>query len=592
MNSFINRILTRLGLAKKAAKRTRRARTRKLFGEAMESRQLLAGDLGTISGDVFTDLTDNGFDVSDTAINGATIHLYQDGGNGTFESSGGVAAGDDTFLSTVNTNATGDYSFADLADGTYFVEQEAVTGQLQRVAETVKQVTISAADSAGVSQQTVDDFNTTGQTLQANTGTPTDSDFAVTAGGEALGGERDILVTHTAGANNVDVTVNSGGAGLLSISTGAGTTGNAVITYDGVDSDATTINHGTLGGLDLTTGSASAFRFLAGSEAGNTMTVDVFSGAGNFSSATVNVPVTVGAVATEDVIIRFTDLVVGGGTGADFTNVTAIRMQVNMAAATDAQFDFSQLVAPFVSTQNFANLNPMTVGDLVFQDSNDNGVLDGSEAGIPNVVVELYEDTNSNGSYDDGVDVQVDTTTTNASGAFSFSNRLPGDYIAFIPISQFATNTDPLFGFVSSSNGGAFEPAPDPDTTITNSDDNGTLIAGVGVATTTFTLNSGAEPTNDGDADTNTNLGIDFGFANQIDLDIDSFTSDVSTVTAGSQVVYTITVTNNGPAAAQNVQVVDNLPDLMSIVSAVSNSGFSSQFCMATIRRSSVRLSS
>lgn len=574
MESFLSRILTRLGLVRKEAKRTRRARTRKLFGEQMESRKLLAGDLGTISGDVFTDLTDNGFDVSDTAISGATIFLYQDGGNGTFDSSGGSAGGDDTLLTQTTSDVNGDYSFADLADGTYFVEQDAVTGQLQRVIETVKTVTISASESAGVATQTVDDFNTTAQTLVANTGTPQDTDTAATAGGEALGGERDILINHLAGANNVDVTVNSGGAGLLSISTGAGTTGNAVIVYDGVDGDATTIDHGNLS-VDLTTGGASAFHFLAGSEAGNTMTITVFSGSTNFSTATVNLPVTAGAVATEDVIIRFAPggtsaaFGVGGGTGADFTAVTAIQMQVDMAAATDAQFDFTQIVRPFVSTQDFPNLNPITVGNQVFRDANDNGVLDAGESGISGVTVRLHEDTNLNGSYDDGVDQQVATTTTDVSGNFTFTNLLPGEYISFIPISDFATNSDPLFGFFSSNNGGAFEPAPDPDTTETDSDDNGTLIAGVGVATAAYTLTSAGEPITDGDADTNTNLGIDFGFANQIDVEV-SKSASVSTVSAGDQLTYTITVTNNGPTSAENVVVVDDLPDFMTFVSSTT----------------------
>lgn len=572
MANFISRLLARVKGRKQQSRRSNRSRNRQLRVEAMESRRLLAGDLGSITGNVFADLLDTGtLDVGDIDQVGVNVFLYQDGGNGTFESSGGVAAGDDTLIGTDPTDGSGVYLFENLVDATYFVEQAAISGLLQRSIEQVKTVTITDPQSAGVQTQTVDTFDTTGQTLQANSGTPTDSDSAVTAGAESLGGERDILVTHSAGANNVDVAV---AAGLLSISTGAGTTGSVVISYDGADADAINLNHATLGPVDLTTSSANAFQFRAGSEAGNTITVDVFSSATDFSSTTVALPVTAGAVANEDMIIRFTDFSTGGGTGADFTSVTAIRMQVDMAAATDAQFDFTQVVAPFVSTQNFPNLNPMSIGDLIFSDPNDNGALDVGETGISGVTVELYEDTNLNGSYDNGTDVAVGVPqVTNGSGNFQFDNLFPGEYIALVPISQFATNSDPLFGFLSSSGN---DPAPDPDATDTNSDDNGTLIAGVGVATAAITLAAGTEPTNDGDADTNTNLALDFGFAPQIDLEVTK-TSSASTVTAGTQLTYTINVINNGDATANNVTVIDNLPDLapdaLVIDSATSASG-------------------
>ena len=67
----------------------------------------------------------------------------------------------------------------------------------------------------------------------------------------------------------------------------------------------------------------------------------------NFSTFTTALPVTVGASATESLTIRFDD--VGWtetGAGADFANVNAIQFQINVVAAADAQFDFTQTVGP------------------------------------------------------------------------------------------------------------------------------------------------------------------------------------------------------------------------------------------------------
>ena len=63
-----------------------------------------------------------------------------------------------------------------------------------------------------------------------------------------------------------------------------------------------------------------------------------------------------------------------------------------------------------------------TIGDLVFEDKNKNAAFDGTDVGIANVTVCLYEDTNNNGVIDVLTDAKVLTTTTNASGLYSFTN--------------------------------------------------------------------------------------------------------------------------------------------------------------------------
>lgn len=574
MASLISRLLSRFKTQKRS-RRNRRQLDRRLRVEHMEARRLLAADLAVISGNVYTDLTDNGLDAGDVAIAGVTVSLFRDDGNGTLGAEDGAA------IQTAVTDANGNYIFngvsakIDNTDALYFVQQSAVAGRLQRPGQTLQTVTVTEAMANGSEATNIDNYNTTPVSsdplpISAGTGV-TASDQALTVAGEALGGERDILVNNTtaAGTETLEVRVNTG---LLSISAGPGVEGNVIVSYDGVDGSADTLDHTTLGPVDLTANDGEAFQFLVGSEPGNSLTVSVYSGGTNFSSVTVPMPTTGGGLATEFLTIPFASLANAGGTGADLTQITAVRFQVDVVAGADAQINFTAIVGPDVSTVNFANLNPMSVGDQVFRDVNNNGLFDAGEVGIAGVLVELYEDTNANGAYDDGTDTAVGTPqTTDANGNYLFTNLLPGAYIALIPISQFGVG-EALEGFVTSTGN---DPAPDPDNDV-NGDDNGTLIAGIGVATGAITLAAGAEPTNDGDADNNSNLTLDFGFVPQIDLQVVK-TADVATVHAGNQITYTLAVSNNGPAGATNVLVVDNLPNLtpddLTIVSATASGG-------------------
>ncbi len=93
------------------------------------------------------------------------------------------------------------------------------------------------------------------------------------------------------------------------------------------------------------------------------------------------------------------------------------------------------------------------------------------------------------------------------------------------------------------------------------------------VATAAITLVSGGEPTTDGDG-TDSNLTLDFGFTPNIDLTV--VKSGTATIDAGGNVTYTITVTNNSPIAATNVQVSDNLPTGVTFVPNGTNGSTSS----------------
>lgn len=64
------------------------------------------------------------------------------------------------------------------------------------------------------------------------------------------------------------------------------------------------------------------------------------------------------------------------------------------------------------------NCQNASIGNFVWNDANANGIQNPGEGGIPNVKVELYRDDN----------LLYATTTTSATGQYSFVNVLPGNY--------------------------------------------------------------------------------------------------------------------------------------------------------------------
>jgi uncharacterized repeat protein (TIGR01451 family) len=546
--------------------------------EMLENRQLLANDLGQISGTVFTDLTDNGFTGDDGLIQGAQVRLYLDGGNGTFDNGGGddveVTTGTTTPSPQV-TDVNGEYQFDQLVAGDYFVTQDAFTGRLQRPGVTVQAITISPAQAQGVSATIVDSYDDTTQIANAQVGGPTPVDDATDAS-EALGGERDFFVDATSGTagSNVTLRADTGGtSNLLTFATDPGTTGTRIVTYDGDDNDGQTLDPTGLGSVDLTASNAASFRLVIGTDlVGTDVSIQVFTDAGNSSSAAVAIPVTAGGTATEVINIRFSDFTTLSGGGADFTNVGAIRLSFEGSAAGDGEVDIFETVGPSNQTVDFANLNPISVGNQVFIDGNNNGLFDSGEGTINGVSIQLFEDTDSNDAYTDGVDVLVagagitNPVVTSGTGLYTFENLLPGNYVTLIADGQAALN-----GF---SNSTGNDPASDPDDGVDN-DDNGVVLAGIGVASAgAFTLSAGGEPTNDADTNPNTNTTIDFGFVPEVDVAIvkSAFdaagTSAITELPAGQQATYRLTITNNGPSTANNVEINDLLPAGITLVSS------------------------
>ncbi|NCC35860.1 MAG: hypothetical protein EOM24_28175, partial [Chloroflexia bacterium] len=147
-------------------------------------------------------------------------------------------------------------------------------------------------------------------------------------------------------------------------------------------------------------------------------------------------------------------------------------------------------------TVDFGFFRPVSVGNQVWYDTNNNRQIDATEVGIPGVRVELFFDADGNGILEDnrgtgGVDETqpVSFTTTITDGLYLFTTRpdalgnlqllTPGSYVVGIPASEFDPRTGTLRGLFSSgttltSGGVRTEIAPpDPKTDRTDGDDNG-----------------------------------------------------------------------------------------------------------------------
>ena len=513
---------------------------------------------------------------------GLPVSLYRDGnGNGTFD-----GAGTDTQVgSTINTDASGDYRFTGLTEGTYFVQITPTSGQQVLAGGDLQTVAFNATEAMGITALTIDDFNTAATvTASRNISSVGTTANSVADVPNALsGGVRDLYAEATS-LGNVSLTSQFAGGSVLSIESSSGTEGIARVTWDGTDGDGDAVAPGNLN-LDFSNGgvnSGMVIRVSADAKPGATVTLRLTSGAGNVSEATVAIVDQDGMFdgdTDEEITVPFSSFITTAGTGVDFDSVTAIEMELDFRSPTinglDAKIELVGVVGNTVKTADFSVLNRMSLGDLVFADINNNGLFDSGESGIANVDLTLYADTNGSGDYTDGVDQVMGTTTTDASGLYLFEDLLPGDYLVQVNPTEFQSG-QPLEGLVTSTGNDVSGMAPDPDAPADgavdlNSDDNGTAIASFGVLSKAVTLLGDGEPTNDGDSDNNTNLAVDFGFFG-FDLTIDKQV-DSTTIAPGGQLTYTIVVTNNGPSIASTVAFTDTLPSGVTFSSGSKNVG-------------------
>ena len=207
------------------------------------------------------------------------------------------------------------------------------------------------------------------------------------------------------------------------------------------------------------------------------------------------------------------------------------------------------------------------LGNQVWNDANNNGIVDEGEEPIAGVTLRLFVDADGDGVPDDtngdGIidanDAQA-TTETDSNGHYLFTNLPAGRYIVGVDSAN-GNQDGPLEGLRSS------EPTSvNPNDDVDN-DDNGTPNPNGFVYSGTVAL-GGTEPTGEdgetGDGvDPYSNLTVDFGFYQpNFDLALRKTLADNTpeTVTVGDEVTFDITVINQGDVAADRIAVIDYLP--------------------------------
>lgn len=167
--------------------------------------------------------------------------------------------------------------------------------------------------------------------------------------------------------------------------------------------------------------------------------------------------------------------------------------------------------ASTISGTNFANvtsntqtlvIDTLTLSGRVFLDANRDGTRNGAETGVNAVALTLFADTDNNGVFTSGTDVQLATATTGATGIYEFLNLAPGNYIVRVDAGNF-TGAGALVGRVATVFAG------DPDNNVAN-DSNAAALSG-GISTTqAITLAYNSEPTAGIGNDVNATLDLGF----------------------------------------------------------------------------------
>ena len=500
-------------------------------------------DLAAISGRVFVDATGDGYTPGEE-VAGATVNLFRDNGDGIFNPA------NDTPLPNVTSGSDGRYRFGNVTAGNYFVRQPTQNVAGRSLQQSVSPLlALTAADVAGSLFTIVDSFDAAAQLVfdETNNGIPVTSSIQGPIS-EIIGGERDLLVNKTSVNGRVQMSVNDpllpGFLSFDSIQTGQG---QRVVSWDGIDNDAVTINDAGLGNLDLTTGgTATGLRLETGADsAAGTATIRIYTDDGvagttaRFSTGVVQIPDTGGAASSLE-FLPFSAFTATGGGGADFTRVGAIVLEITGAANVNGAANLVGAIGPTVRTADFDNRNTadlrltMTVtnpnpgigDDVTFTLTvNNAGPLDATGITLRNTLPTGLTFVSSNPSQG---------TFNSATGVWTVG-AIAAQGVATLQLVARSTNAGTFVNSAEITASNQPDPNSTPGNNIATEDDQASVTIAVVSA----------------------------------DLSLTKTASNASP-NVGSNVTFTVNVRNSGPNAATGVTVRDQLPAGMMFVSASS----------------------
>ena len=397
---------------------------------------------GSVGDRVWLDSNTNGVqDAGETGINGVTVQLLNSGG---------------TVIATTATSGDGNYTFANLAGGTYTVKI---------VASSLPAGTAPTYDLDGIATANQASF-----TLAAGA-TRTDVDFGYKNTGSV--GDRVWLDTNgngnqdagEVGINGVTVQLLNASGTVIATTTTAGD-GNytfanlapGTYTVKVVTSTLPAASGPTFDLDGIATANQATFTLTAGQnrtdvDFGYRGTLSIGdrvwndangNGVQDSGEAGIN-GATVQLLSGSTVIATTTT---SGNGNYTFSNLTAgtYTVKVVQPAGTAQTYDLDGLSTANQATVSltasrtdvdfgYRFIGTLSIGDRVWNDANANGLQDSGEAGISGVTVQLLD---SNGNV-------VVTTTTNSSGNYSFTNLTAGTYVVRIVISTLPANREQTY---------------------------------------------------------------------------------------------------------------------------------------------------
>lgn len=516
--------------------------------ERLETRLPFAAptDLSSIQGRIYRDLNGNGFNPGEE-VAGATVNLYRDNGDGTFN------AGSDTLVTSVTSASDGKYAFQRVAAGSYFVQQPQQQAGGKPLSQSVSPlIRITADEGAGELFTVIDSFNASPQLVfdDTNDGVPAKSSVPGPVA-EIIGGERDVLVNKTSVNGRVQISVNDpllpGFLSFDSLQTGQG---RRLVSWDGADGDAAVIQDNGLNAVDLTNGGkATGLRLAVGADSPNgTATIRIYTNdnvagtANRFSTGVLAIPDTGGEASSLE-YIPFSAFTASGGGAADFSRVGAIEMEITGAANVNGATNLVGAIGPTVKTYDFSNfqsadlslsiapanqsvgLNSNATFTLTVRNSGPDGAT-GVEVTVPIPTGLTFQNsTPSTGSY-------------NASTGIWTVGAIPNGGTATLALVTQVVAIGPTTLTAEISKSDQFDPDSTPGNGVSTEDDQASATVSAQAADLSLTMTA-----------SNLKPGIN------------------------QEIFLTLTINNAGPSTATGVRVGLPLPAGVSFVSAAPGQG-------------------